>query len=155
MLLHYNNKVQFKSFQQTVKELNHEGYVVDIMKVDCKMCEWSIFTDWFDNGKDHKKKKKKRGDDVDEYDNGEEEDDDEEDSSSRDDELSSTPYMGLSMIQQLLVEVHGTPEQVVNPFFERMRDENYVIFHKDANTEEFAGTSQDYAFLKLSKDFFK
>lgn len=125
-------KMMFKSFQQTVKELNHEGHVIDVMKVDCKMCEWSIYSDWFDHG-EHKN-------------------DEEEDEDSMDEPSS---YTGLSMIQQLLVEVHGTPEQVVNEFFKRLRDENYVIFHKDANTEQFAGTSQDYAFLKLSKEFFK
>lgn len=136
-------EIRFKSFQQTVKELNHEGHIVDIMKVDCKMCEWSIFSDWFDNGHNHQ--------------NQEEFSDDEYEDSIDESSLSSTSsnYSGLAMIQQLLVEVHGTPEQVVNSFFERLRDENYVIFHKDANTEQFAGTSQDYAFLKLSKDFFK
>jgi len=119
--------VQFKTFQQTVRELNHEGYVVDIMKVDCKMCEWSIYQDWF------------------EYDG----DEDEQVSSDE-----SSPFTGLAMIQQLLVEVHGTPEQSVNAFFERLTEENYVIFHKDANTEQFSGTSQDYAFLKLAPTFF-
>ncbi len=119
--------VEFKTFQQTVKELNHEGHVIDIMKVDCKMCEWSIYQDWFD------------------YDGGD---------NGKDSSNDSSPYEGLAMIQQLLVEVHGTPEQSVNAFFERLTEENYVIFHKDANTEQFSGTSQDYAFLKLTPTFF-
>lgn len=120
---------QFKTFQQTVKELNHEGRIIDIMKVDCKMCEWSIFEDWFDNGEGGENKNE-----------------------SSDDEQ---PYTGLSMIQQLLVEVHGTPEQKVNAFFEKLVEENYVIFHRDANTETQAGMSQDYAFLKLAPTFFE
>lgn len=123
-----NGNGEFKTFQQTVKELNHENHVIDIMKVDCKMCEWSIYQDWFDTG-------------------------DAENSSSSSDETE--PYTGVSMIQQLLVEVHGTPEQTVNSFFEQITKENYVIFHKDANTEHFAGSSQDYAFLKLAPDFFQ
>lgn len=120
--------VRFKTFQQTVKELDHEGYVVDIMKVDCKMCEWSIYEDWFENGRDYTKQ-------------------------TNNDPHQSTK--GLSSIQQLLVEVHGTPEPTVNEFFERITKENYVIFHKDANTEKFAGASQDYAFLKLASAFFQ
>lgn len=116
------SEVQFKSFQESIKELGHEGHAIDIMKVDCKMCEWSIYKDWFDKGND---------------------------------ENGPSSYRGPSVIHQLLVEVHGTPELSVNPFFERIRDENYVIFHKDTNTETYAGTSQDYAFLRLSPEFFK
>jgi len=118
-------EVKFKSFQETVKELGHEGHIIDVMKVDCKMCEWSIYEDWFDHG-----------------------------GKSRVD-ASSSSYVGLNMIQQLLVEVHGTPEKSVNAFFDRITDEGYVIFHKDANTEQFAGASQDYAFLKLAPEFFQ
>ena len=65
-----------------------------------------------------------------------------------------TDINGPLRINQLLVEVHGTPQDHVNDFFDRMRAENFVIFHKQADTEIFAGTSQDYSFLKLKPDFF-
>ena len=114
----------FKSFQEAVKELGHQGHVIDIMKVDCKMCEWGIYDDWFDH----------------------------------DDPVESHRHghgnVGVSMVQQLLVEVHGTPEEYVNDFFERIEEENYVIFHKESDTQTFQGMSQDYAFLKLDKRFF-
>lgn len=54
---------------------------------------------------------------------------------------------------QLLVEVHGSPP-VANDFFETLQRNNYVTFHKEANTHFAAGRCQEYAFLKLSPDFF-
>jgi len=115
----------FKSFQETIRHLGHEGRVVDVMKVDCKMCEWGIYDDWFDHDLDH-----------------------------ADEEIPESKRTKLSKINQVLVEVHGTPEEYVNDFFERMKDENYVIFHKDSDTQNFQGTSQDYAFVKMSDEFF-
>jgi|EP00979_Chaetoceros_neogracilis_P004102 hypothetical protein len=115
---------RFKSFQEAVKELGHQGHVIDIMKVDCKMCEWGIYDDWFDHDDPATESHRGHG------------------------------QVGVSMVQQLLVEVHGTPQEYVNEFFERMEDENYVIFHKDSDTQTFHGMSQDYAFLKLDKRFF-
>ena len=53
------------------------------------------------------------------------------------------------------MELHGSPEHYVNKFFDTMREEGYVIFHKEANTQYFGGMSQDYGFLKLGPDFFK
>lgn len=116
------NLERFKTFQETIKELGHQGYIIDVMKVDCKMCEWGIYDDWFGHG----------------------------DPNSR----SNEEHIGLGMVQQLLVELHGTPEEYVNDFFETMRDENYVIFHKDSDTQTFQGMAQDYAFLKLDQSFF-
>lgn len=117
------NGNHFKTFQETLKELGHQGNIIDVMKVDCKMCEWGIYDDWFDH----------------------------DDPNSGSDEKN----VGLSMVQQLLVELHGTPEEYVNDFFESMRNENYVIFHKDSDTQTFQGMAQDYAFLKLDDAFFK
>ncbi len=117
------NLDRFKTFQETIKELGHQGHIIDVMKVDCKMCEWGIYDDWFDR----------------------------QDPNSG----SGEENIGLGMVQQLLVELHGTPEEYVNDFFETMRNENYVIFHKDSNTQTFQGMAQDYAFLKLNGRFFK
>jgi len=119
---------KFKTFQDTVKELGHVGHTVDIMKVDCKLCEWDIFQDWFDGGE--------TGGESGGNDGGGE-------------------VKGLPIINQLLVEVHGTPEKHVNGFFDKMREENYVIFHKEPNTQTFGGSCQDYAFLKLRPEFFE
>ena len=58
------------------------------------------------------------------------------------------------MITQILIELHGSPNNIVNDFFERMYKERYVVFHKEPNTSEFDGYAQDYAFLKLRDEFF-
>lgn len=34
-----------KTFQETVKELGHEGRVVDVLKISCGGCEWKIYKD--------------------------------------------------------------------------------------------------------------
>jgi len=105
---------RFKSFQDTINLLKHNGRDIDILKVDCKMCEWNIYHDWFDVGK-----------------------------------------TGIGHIGQILVEVHGSPEHVVNDFFETLvNEQGYVIFHKEANTEFYGGNCQEYSFLKLRRDFF-
>jgi len=133
---------KFKTFQDTVKELGHVGHALDIMKVDCKLCEWDIFQDWFDHGGG--------GDGGTGADDNKDGGGNEQHDSGEVDEVK-----GLHIIHQLLVEVHGTPEPSVNAFFDKMRDEHYVIFHKEPNTQTFGGTCQDYAFLKLRPDFFK
>jgi len=124
-----DNSPNFKTFQDTVRELGHIGHAVDIMKVDCKLCEWGIYQDWFDYGGRDLQNGKVAVD-------------------------RETQRDGLYIIHQLLVEVHGTPRNVVNKFFDKMREENYVIFQKEPNTQTFGGTCQDYAFLELRPEFF-
>lgn len=36
----------FKTFQETIKELGHEGRPIDIFKIDCEGCEWATYKDW-------------------------------------------------------------------------------------------------------------
>jgi len=126
-----SDNIKFKTFQDTVQELGHTGYAIDIMKVDCKLCEWDIYQDWFD-GETYGEKKEIAAENV-----------------------EQTGGKGPYIIHQLLVEVHGTPINHVNRFFDRIREENYVIFHKEPNTQTFGGTCQDYAFLKLRHEFFE
>merc|ERR1719188_1711632 len=38
----------FKNLKDTVKELGHEGRVIDIFKIDCEGCELTSFSSWFD-----------------------------------------------------------------------------------------------------------
>jgi hypothetical protein len=44
--LDYSDKELFKTFQETIKELGHEGRPIDIFKIDCEGCEWSTYKDW-------------------------------------------------------------------------------------------------------------
>ena len=37
---------RFKSLQQTMKELGHEGRSIDLFKIDCEWCEWITVSDW-------------------------------------------------------------------------------------------------------------
>jgi len=43
-----NNEPNFKTVQESVAALGHEGRVVDIFKIDCEGCEWQTYRDWFD-----------------------------------------------------------------------------------------------------------
>jgi hypothetical protein len=36
----------FKTLQETVQELGHEGRRIDIFKIDCEGCEWKTYRDW-------------------------------------------------------------------------------------------------------------
>jgi hypothetical protein len=42
----------FKSLQEVVETLGHEGRTIDIFKIDCEGCEWNTFEDWFASGLD-------------------------------------------------------------------------------------------------------
>lgn len=36
----------FKTFQETLKELGHEGKTIDLFKMDCEGCEYNTYKDW-------------------------------------------------------------------------------------------------------------
>lgn len=56
------------------------------------------------------------------------------------------------VMRQILVELHGAP-RFENDFFETMERNNFVIFHREADTQ-YAGIWQEYSFLRLAPEFF-
>jgi len=56
-------------------------------------------------------------------------------------------------IKQILVETHNGPTPMAKNFFYDLHDAGYVIFSKEANFQN-GGGGVEFAFLKLSPDFF-
>ena len=56
-------------------------------------------------------------------------------------------------MRQILVETHNAPMPNARDFFFGLHDAGFVIFSKEANYENAAG-GVEYAFVKLSTDFF-
>ena len=56
-------------------------------------------------------------------------------------------------LRQILVETHNAPMPNARDFFYNLHDAGYVIFSKEANFQN-AGGGVEFAFLKLSTDFF-
>mmetsp|Transcript_31649 Transcript_31649/g.38757 ORF Transcript_31649/g.38757 Transcript_31649/m.38757 type:complete len:305 (+) Transcript_31649:105-1019(+) len=38
---------RFKTLQEIVRILGHQGRTIDVFKIDCEMCEWLTYKDWF------------------------------------------------------------------------------------------------------------
>eukprot|EP00557_Chaetoceros_sp_GSL56_P013123 CAMPEP_0176482958 /NCGR_PEP_ID=MMETSP0200_2-20121128/3661_1 /TAXON_ID=947934 /ORGANISM="Chaetoceros sp., Strain GSL56" /LENGTH=286 /DNA_ID=CAMNT_0017879325 /DNA_START=509 /DNA_END=1369 /DNA_ORIENTATION=+ len=38
-----------KRFREIIKDLKHEGRVIDIMKIDCEGCEWQQYKEWIED----------------------------------------------------------------------------------------------------------
>ena len=54
--------------------------------------------------------------------------------------------------RQILVTLHGAPKND-DDLFEQLEADNYVIFHREADTR-YGGMWQEYGFLKLAPQFF-
>lgn len=118
--------VGFKSLSDMVRDLGHVGRTIDIFKIDCEGCEWMTFASWFD-----------------------------------------APVK----ISQILVEVHqGTVVSEgryseddddeaaakfppAKRFFQRLHDENFAIFHKEANIQwtAFENLCLEFALVRLPR----
>ena len=62
----------------------------------------------------------------------------------------------IPMLQQILVETHEAPLKETLPFFDGiMKDNGYVMFHKEANIQFAGGNCVEFGFLKLHDEFFK
>ena len=74
---------------------------------------------------------------------------------------------GLPSLQQIQVEIHSGDMQKMShsdnhdhditpeiPFFDFLEESGYVRFHKEPNIQYNDGSCQEYAFLKLDKEFF-
>ena len=113
----------FKTLSDMVRDLGHVGRTIDILKIDCEGCEWTTFASWFD-----------------------------------------APVK----ISQILVEVHsvgtvGSKNGSSNDeddagtfppakhFFQRLHDENFAIFHKEANIQwtAFENLCLEFSLVRL------
>jgi hypothetical protein len=61
----------------------------------------------------------------------------------------------IPRIMQIQVELHGAKLAPVRFFDTLMKDNGYVIFHKEPNTLGCGGECIEYSFLKLDTSFFK
>lgn len=61
---------------------------------------------------------------------------------------------GIPSLQQILVELHNAPPTVID-FFNSLEEEGYVRFHKEPNIQFNDGSCEEYALLKLDKEFFE
>jgi hypothetical protein len=43
------NRENFKSIEETVRELGHSGRIIDLFKIDCEGCEWNTFREWINS----------------------------------------------------------------------------------------------------------
>ena len=113
----------FKSLSDMVRDLGHVGRTIDIFKIDCEGCEWTTFASWFD-----------------------------------------APVK----ISQILVAVHAlgavvskerydSGDDVKFPparrFFQRLHDENFAIFHKEANIQwtAFENLCLEFSLVRLPR----
>jgi len=142
-----NNEYDFKSIQETIKLLGHEHTMIDVLLLDCNMCEWDIYPDLFPTFDDHhsddeSERKKKRKSHL---------------------HLPHLPHKKekkhleeirmTSTFLQIVMKLHDTTP-VVNDLFMKMKDNGYVIFHKETNAMS-NGNHYDYSFLKLAPSFFE
>uniref|UniRef100_A0A7S2KME4 Methyltransferase domain-containing protein n=1 Tax=Leptocylindrus danicus TaxID=163516 RepID=A0A7S2KME4_9STRA len=100
-----------KTMQQTVTELGHSGRTIDILKLDCKGCEFNSHEEFFSA-------------DV--------------------------------TIRQIAFTAHAAPGNV-NDVFQKLQEEGYVMFHKEAVSKHGggSGTSMDFGMVKLDASFFE
>ena len=117
----HNAGGDFKSLSDMVRDLGHVGRTIDILKIDCEGCEWTTFASWFD-----------------------------------------APVK----LSQILVEVHqgtvgskdrspddeaATKFPPAKHFFQRLHDENFAIFHKEANIQwtAFENLCLEFSLVRL------
>lgn len=120
-----SDKGDFKSLSDMVRDIGHVGRTIDILKIDCEGCEWTTFASWFD-----------------------------------------APVK----ISQILVEVHqgtvvskdGNSDDAdeatakfpaAKHFFQRLHDENFAIFHKEANIQwtAFENLCLEFSLVRLPR----
>jgi hypothetical protein len=61
---------------------------------------------------------------------------------------------GIPHLMQIQVELHNAHKNAIK-FFDTFEEAGYVRFHKEPNIQFNDGSCQEYAFLKLKKDFFR
>ena len=122
----------YKTLQQTYLELGHSGRTIDIFKIDCEGCEWSIYPSLFGNDDDHDKNKNP---------------------SVRIQQLLielHSVHDGKGKIN------YHMPIPQSFDFLTFLQNHGYVLFHKEVNIKYWHfGQCSEYAFLKLHEDFFR
>lgn len=129
----YKGQLEYMNIYEIIQQLGHENRRIDILKIDCELCEWTTYPDWLFTSQSH--------------------------GSSNNSNMnhSTTPHAD---IRQILIETHGLPNKDnVGPyaFFNAMIENHYVLFSKEANTHPGArphGLFYEWSWLKLHPNFF-
>ena len=125
----------YKTMSTIVHELGHEHRRIDLFKIDCEGCEFSTVQGWFDAKVDIR-------------------------------QILVEIHFGTDFREQLYWEAERkqrlregkTPEILddrgqAKHFLETLQQQQYVVFHKEANTMGGGGYIE-YALIKLGKRFF-
>ena len=130
----YKWRLEYMNIYEIIQQLGHENRRIDILKIDCELCEWTTYPDWLFTSQS-------RGNS----------------NTTSSMNHSNTPRAD---IRQILIETHGLPSKDSGgpyAFFNTMIENHYVLFSKEANTHPGArpyGLFYEWSWLKLHPNFF-
>ena len=113
----------FKSLGDIVLDLGHVGHTIDILKSECEGCEWTTFASWFDAPVEISKILV---------------------------EVNSVGTVGSNDWSSAEDDDAGKFPPAKH-FFQRLHDENFAFFHKEANIQwtAFENLCLEFSLVRL------